>query len=222
MDNVFLNSLNKKIGIVIILVLTIGYTVNFFYGGFTYTNTKGGYMHKAEANPKSALLNENPLQQVNQEIQFLPIHELEKFLKETEYERLYVQMDSNFDQKVENLENYLGRRKSPLAEKARFIVIMANKFEIDYRLLPAISIIESSGGRKLYRKYNAWGWGGSKGITFESWEHSLYVVSKGIKTGYYDRGATTPELMAPAYNPHTPNEWAGKVRGIMNQIGSEL
>ena len=99
---------------------------------------------------------------------------------------------------------------------------MANKFEIDYRLLAAISIVESSGGRKLYRPYNAWGWGGSKGITFESWEHSLYVVSKGIRKGYYDRGATTPELMARAYNPHTPNEWSGKVKGIMIQIGPDL
>jgi hypothetical protein len=126
--------------------------------------------------------------------------------------------DMDIDKKkVRSVESFLKRRGSPLASKAEYIVKSAEAFGIDYRLVPAISIVESSGGKKTYRSYNAWGWGGSKGYSFASWEDGIYTVTKGLAR-YYARGAVTPIAIAPSYNPHTPNEWAGKVQYLMNQM----
>lgn len=119
--------------------------------------------------------------------------------------------------KVESVRTYLSRRGAPLASKAEYLVKTAKLFNIDYRLVAAISVIESGGGKHAYRPYNAWGWGGAKGYTFSSWEDGIYTVSKGLSR-YYASGATTPAAIAPRYNPHTPNEWARKVQNVMNQM----
>lgn len=120
--------------------------------------------------------------------------------------------------KVRNVNRYLAGRNSPLASKAKFLVQTANYYHIDYDLVAAISIIESSGGIHTYRPYNAWGWGGANGaFTFRNWEEAIITVSRGL-SNYYARGANTPSRIAPAYNPHTPNEWARKVTSVMSQM----
>lgn len=218
MENIFLNSFNKKILVLVTFVFLIGL---FLKGDLPSKDLNKIYMHENEKNPQAMVKGQSEKASEPTTLKFLPLDEIEQVLRDHQYEEDFVRTDPSFDTKVENITKFLEQRKSPLKEEARFIVIMSNKFEIDYRLLVAISIIESSGGRVLYRPYNAWGWGGSKGFTFENWEHSIYTVSKGLGR-YYELGANTPEKMAPRYNPHTPNEWSSKVRGIMNQIGSEL
>jgi len=47
--------------------------------------------------------------------------------------------------KVGKLERYLRRRGSPLADHAEVLVMKADEYGIDYRLVASISIIESSG-----------------------------------------------------------------------------
>ncbi len=122
------------------------------------------------------------------------------------------------DKKSGKIYRFLKHRKSPLAPHAQYIVKTAEKFKIDYRLVTAISIVESSGGLRAYRPYNAWGWGGSAGaFTFKNWEDGIFTVSRGLSR-YYANGANTPDRIAPAYNPHTPKEWARKVNFLMNQI----
>ncbi len=220
MDNILLNPLNKKILLMVIVVFFVGLLTTGFQhssGGhqkvYTYENKEGN---------SEKLLGEKTIDYKSPlDIEFLPLVEIEEELQKREYQRLYIDADPNFNQKVENIQKYMSRRNAPLKNEARYIVMMANKFEIDYRLVPAISIIESSGGLKLYRKYNAWGWGGANGFTFENWEHSIYVVSRGLG-GYYSMGLDTPRKMAPRYNPHTPNEWGAKVEMVMNQIGPAL
>ncbi len=219
-DNILLNSLNKKI---LFLAGTV-FLLSFLFQGFVQNPQNDGnkvYMHESKAKESETTLATTEIETKDVDIMFLPMSEVEKVLDQTRLENLYVKDDSNFNTKVENIQRYLNPRNTPLEEKAEHIVMMANKFNIDYRIVVAISIIESSGGVHSYRPYNAWGWGGASGFTFESWEHSIYVVSRGI-AGYYSRGQDTPEKMAPTYNPHTPEEWGPKVRKVMNQIGSEL
>ena len=220
MDNLLLNSLNKKILLIATILLFVGIITQTYR--YNPNNHNKVYMHEVEKSEEGQIPNVYPHGfDEDFSIQFLPLDEIEDVLLKNENEKLYVKTDPNFEKKVENIRMYMGKRNSPLAEEAEYIVMIANKYDIDYRLVPAISIIESGGGVKLYRKYNAWGWGGAKGFTFENWEHSIYVVSRGLR-GYYNLGLDTPEKMAPRYNPHTPNEWSGKVRMVMNQIGQEL
>jgi hypothetical protein len=218
------NSLNKKILVITVVIFLCGFIVKSFQNNNTFSQKQEqvlAYELEPVSNIQFFSVDEMQKPREVDNLEFVRLSEVEDILIQHYFQENYIKSDVNFNTKVENITNYLGRRGAPLANEADYIVIMANKFGIDYRLLPAISIIESSGGLKIYKPYNAWGWGGAKGITFESWDHSIYIVSKGLAR-YYARGATTPEQMAPAYNPHTPNEWAAKVRMVMNQIGDSL
>ena len=115
---------------------------------------------------------------------------------------------------IEQVREYLSQRNAPLAEYADVIVSAAYKYDIDYRLVAAISVIESGGGKNCFKPYNAWGWGG---ITFNSWEDGINAVTKGLSK-YYAKGLTTPALIAPTYCPPNATKWATNVQYVMNQI----
>ncbi|MBI2356867.1 hypothetical protein HYV12_02340 [Candidatus Dojkabacteria bacterium] len=140
--------------------------------------------------------------------------------EELEYEAISNKLEMmDVDQvKVRKVRSYLAARGAPLASKAEYLVKTAQQFGIDYRLVAAISIIESSGGKYPYKPYNAWGWGGSViPFSFKSWEEGIYTVTRGLSR-YYSSGLVTPRQIAPRYNPHTPNEWSRKVEYVMSQM----
>lgn len=120
----------------------------------------------------------------------------------------------NFDKKVAEVRRMLNGYKAPLAANAEDFVRAAEIYKIDYRLLPAISVVESSGGKHLFKPYNPFGWGKSG---FPNFTAAIYDVSRGMSR-YYARGADQPEEIARSYNPVTPNEWARKVRAIMGKM----
>jgi len=126
--------------------------------------------------------------------------------------------DSEKMKKIENVKTYLLKRTSPLAEYAEEIVNAADEYGIDYRLVAAISIIESSGGKHTFRTYNAWGWGK---MNFSSWEEGIWTVSKGLGK-YYSRGLTTPQRISVYYCPPSASDWARKVSFVMTQIGDVI
>ena len=118
-------------------------------------------------------------------------------------------------QKVENIRRYLAGRNAPLADYAEEFVRAADHYEIDYRIVAAISVIESGGGKHNFRPHNAWGWGR---MSFNDWTEGIWTVSGGVSR-YYARGMTTPQLMAPVYCPPNAVNWANNVNFVMNQIG---
>jgi len=124
--------------------------------------------------------------------------------------------DIENQRKIENIRNFLIERNSPLAQYASEFVYAANEYGIDYRLVAAISIVESSGGIHNFKPYNAWGWGS---YGFDDWKDGIWSVSKGLATGYYSRGLDTPLEIARVYCPPSASSWSGKVTRLMNQIG---
>lgn len=118
------------------------------------------------------------------------------------------------NEKVANVRNYLANRGAPLAEYAEVFVTAADYYNIDYRLVAAISVIESSGGEHTFRPYNAWGWGK---MTFENWEQGIWTVSEGLAK-YYSRGLTTPDLISTYYCPPNATNWARNVNYVMNAM----
>jgi len=117
--------------------------------------------------------------------------------------------------RIENIRKYLSKRGAPLAANAQDFVEAAQKYGIDYRLVAAISIIESSGGLHNFKPYNAWGWGS---YSFKNFKEGIYTVSKGLG-GYYSRGLDTPKEISVYYCPPSASSWASKVSYVMNQIG---
>ena len=115
---------------------------------------------------------------------------------------------------VEEVKQYLSKRNSPLADYAYTMVSAAVEYGIDYRLVAAISVIESEGGKNCFKPYNAWGWGKK---SFDSWEDGIYTVTEGLAQ-YYAKGATTPASIAQSYCPPNAETWARNVSYVMNQI----
>jgi len=121
------------------------------------------------------------------------------------------------DCRIEKLRNFLESYNSPFSNKATYLVKVADKYGIDWKLIPAISGVESTFGKQIpYNSYNAYGWANGA-YRFNSWEKSFEKVAKTLKEKYIDRRLDTPEKMGPIYAPPSKT-WANKVRYFMNKI----
>jgi hypothetical protein len=123
------------------------------------------------------------------------------------------------DFRVISLKKYLDKHKSPLAPYAHVFVREADKNGIDWRLVPAITGVESTFGKRIpYQSYNAYGWANGA-AKFESWDQSITHVSKVLREKYYNKGAVTIPQIARRYAPPSTT-WGGNVVFFMNQIDS--
>jgi len=126
------------------------------------------------------------------------------------------------DIKTKNLEAFFEKYNSPLKDHSKVFTDTASKYDLDYRLLPAIACMESSCGKKLIPgSFNPFGWGiyGGKYIAFQNYEEAIETVAKGIKENYVDKGLVSPEEMAPVYTPPAYGHWLKGVTFFMTQIG---
>ena len=121
------------------------------------------------------------------------------------------------DYRAQNLKNFLEEFNSPLTDYADEFVASADKYGLDYRLVPAITGVESTFGKQIpENSYNAYGWANGA-YSFESWEDSIDHVSMTLRTKYIDKGAPTIAKMARRYAPPS-STWAGKVRYFVGKI----
>lgn len=121
------------------------------------------------------------------------------------------------DERALKLAAYLESRNSQLASYAVTFVEAADKYGLDWKLLPSIAGVES-GFARIYvnGSFNAWGWGGGY-IYLNSWENAIEVISKALKEKYADKwNARTVEEIGPIW-AEDPN-WSKKVRLFWNQI----
>lgn len=124
---------------------------------------------------------------------------------------------SAVDVRVKKVEKFLTRYNSPLTPYAAVFVASADKYGIDWRLVPAIAGVESTFGKHIPpRSYNAYGWNGGK-YRFQSWEHSIDYVSRALGEKYYARGLNTPSKIGRVYAPPSTT-WSGNVTKFINQL----
>ncbi|HKZ34893.1 MAG TPA: hypothetical protein VJ179_03465 [Patescibacteria group bacterium] len=122
------------------------------------------------------------------------------------------------DERVVILQRYLETQASPLAPYAHFFVESADRYGVDWKLVPAITGIESGFGKALpASSYNAFGWANGRG-RFENWEESINTVNKGLKERYMDRGALTVDQISRIYCPPNSRKWAWAVNHFMDEI----
>ena len=119
-----------------------------------------------------------------------------------------------FLKKVAAVKSFFNRHNAPLVSNSEDFVRAADMYGLDYRLLPAISMIESSGGKSLFKPHNPFGWGRSGYPTFTA---AIFDVARGM-SNYYKGGLHEPERIAYRYNPVTPESWGRKCRTFMNQM----
>jgi hypothetical protein len=123
----------------------------------------------------------------------------------------------NPDPRVDKLQGYLNKHRSPLAPYAHVFINAADRYQIDWKLVPAITGVESTFGKQIpFNSYNAYGW--ANGLyRFESWEDSITYVSQYLKEKYFDRGLDNPYKIGPVYAPPS-RTWAGKVVFFIKQV----
>ncbi len=131
-----------------------------------------------------------------------------------------VSLQKPADQRTAYLQSYLERYDSPLAPFAKDFVEQADKYQLDWKLLPAIAGLESGFGKNIPAySYNAWGWGiyGNSTLRFNSWPEAIETISKGIRQGYLgDNPQSDPFVIGPTYAA-SPT-WAIRVNGFMLSI----
>ena len=125
------------------------------------------------------------------------------------------------------IDTYFEDRDMPLAGMGMKMVIEAEKNGIDWRLLPAIAVRESTGGKRACKgaTYNSFGWGSCK-INFKSNENAIETVARNLggnnpNTDHHYAGKTTKEILQKYNPPSIVKHYAEQVMSIMDDIGEE-
>jgi len=124
------------------------------------------------------------------------------------------------DNRAQILRSYLEQYHSPLADHAETVIKEADANHLDWKMVVAISGVESGFGNAIPPySYNAWGFGvyGSNVRRFTSWDDGITVVSTSLRHDYMDgRGETTVYQIGSSYAA-SPT-WAARVQGNMDDI----
>ncbi len=127
--------------------------------------------------------------------------------------------------KADAIDAYFKDHGMPLAGYGMKMVLEAEKNELDWRLLAAISVRESTGGIAACKKAtnNPFGWASCK-VGFESMDKAIETVAKNLggnnpKTARHYDAKTTLQILR-AYNPPSiVPRYAQQVISIMDTIG---
>ena len=120
------------------------------------------------------------------------------------------------DDRKQRLETYLTSNGSPLAPYSREFIKIADKYGLDWRLLPAIAGVESTFG--LYvpsGSYNPYGWNNGN-FYFRNWVASTDYVASQIKSRWGSLAPITPWNIGPSYAA-SPT-WAYRVSKYMGAV----
>jgi len=127
--------------------------------------------------------------------------------------------------RVDVLNDFFAKYNSPLAAYAGDIVDAADRYSLDYRLLPAIAMQESTLCHRIPKNsFNCWGFGiyGGKVKRFTSFSEAIETISKTLSEKYHQQGLQNPEEIMSKYTPANTNDWAGNVSYVMDRIGASL
>lgn len=120
------------------------------------------------------------------------------------------------DARVVKLETFFNAHRCPGPLHVADYLRAADTYGIDYRLLPALSVRESTCGRYA-RKNNRWGWDSAR-VGFPSVSIGIEYVTRQLALGRSYRGKTI-EAKLRTYNPNPL--YVAEVRKLMREIQEE-
>lgn len=142
------------------------------------------------------------------------------------------------DQKAKTLEAqakaidaYFKAHKLPLEGMGAKMAQEADQYGLDYRLMPAIAMIETTGGKNLCtslpenKNKNPFGWGSCK-IGFSSFGEAVEVIAMNLSgnnpnTARHYYGKTTIDMLETYNPPSAKPGYAKSVMRVMDAIGPE-
>lgn len=121
--------------------------------------------------------------------------------------------DFQNDPRLSALRQFFAKADCPALHYSRVFLEAADVYKLDWRLLPSISYVESTGG-KFARNNNLFGWDSGK-ASFASPVQAIQHVGYRLSHSSRYRAKSVDTLLA-SYNPDA--EYAAKVKSIMRRI----
>ena len=125
------------------------------------------------------------------------------------------------DARPEILRKFFKKYDSDLEPQSEYFVQIADIYNLDFRLLPAIAMQESNLCKKIPEdSFNCWGFGiyGDKVTRFTSYETAIETVAKTLRSEYNDKGLLSAEEIQSKYTPSSNGSWASAVSHFMNEM----
>ena len=117
------------------------------------------------------------------------------------------------DPRLRQLQKLFEDLESPAAKFAEDFLAAADRHNLDWRLLPSISIVESGGGKE-YRNNNIFGWDSCK-RSFPSVQAGIHKVAERLTVSYLYRDKSLDDLLQ-TYNSYPG--YAERVKFVMRRL----
>jgi hypothetical protein len=119
------------------------------------------------------------------------------------------------DPRMPALKAFFERYHCPVRGLAHEFLLAADKNDLDWRLLPSISLIESGGGKAMAHN-NLLGWG-STGKSFPSMRVAIHTVADRLGNSKLYKDKDLQGILT-TYNPRP--EYSYRVKSVMRQLGT--
>lgn len=130
------------------------------------------------------------------------------------------------EDKASKIDTYFENHNMPLAGYGMEMVLAAERHDIDWRMIPAIAVRESTGGRNACKSvsFSPFGFGSCR-ISFKSYEDAIEVVAKNLggdnpNTARHYDGKTDRGILQSYNPPSVIPRYADQVLAIMDKIGN--
>jgi len=121
--------------------------------------------------------------------------------------------DYRQDPRFQALHHFFEKMDCPAREYLEVFLQAADDYDLDWRLLPSLSYIESTGGKSA-RNNNFFGWDSGR-AQFTSPEAAIHEVAYHLAKSSLYRAKNLDGLLA-TYNPNVA--YAHKVKSVMRRI----
>jgi hypothetical protein len=134
----------------------------------------------------------------------------------TKLEQAQLTPDKPVDSRIVRLKRFLQERDCPISRFASDFIEAADRFDLDWRLLPSISYVESGGGKE-YRGNNIFGWGNGLQV-FPSIRAGIKLVASRLAHSNLYRDKSLDEILK-TYNPDVT--YGARVKAVMVRLGKD-
>jgi hypothetical protein len=117
------------------------------------------------------------------------------------------------DARLERLKAFFGKLDCPAKAYSGDFIATAERYDLDWRLLPSISYLESTGG-KAAKNNNLFGWNSGR-TGFASASAGIHEVGRRLAISRLYRSKNLDQVLA-TYNP--TGDYAQKVKNVMQRI----
>ena len=120
------------------------------------------------------------------------------------------------DTRMQRIRSFFRKRKCPAQRYAAEFVLAADRHRLDWRLLPSLALIESSGG-KVFSNNNIFGWDSCR-HRFPTVQAGIDIVAERLANSPLYRGKSVDDKLK-VYNakPH----YRMAVKRVMQQLEME-